>query len=429
MNKIIFSILCFGVFFEELVCVYLPPIQSNYFHNFSDLITIVCFAAGIINALYAKPDTWFESIRKNWLVILLIIVPLLALARQWYFSGCVSIGNYWTFVRFILIFWFVRTLKFEQAIDIFKFYLNACFAVSCVIGLLQAFMPSLFLEAFMPAYTELPVEEGMFYTGGRPGEMSGFFAHTIHYAYLMLIKLLLIRHTYPRKNYHYALALLILFLIYNTTVVFTLALAVLITLEMVLAKIPVRKIAFITIFLVVLFAIWRLTVPTVNQTAFDDYLEQLVSIRFSLIVFLYIPLLTNPLALIGVSNCSAYLTNWASSQFKEAPQALVDIFLVVYEDVFYGAFILYFGYVSLILLMWFLYKQYAQNIKLKISYNGMALSRFLTDLLLLFVLLNFANQTLKVKIYSFVMWFFIALLSKFTVRKQIEKGESTCYSI
>lgn len=397
--SLIYLLLIILIFFEDLIFVFLPASVSIVVRNFSDVAQLFLFILSLYFSLFTKSKYAKISI----ICILIIMCSVLSMLNQFWSGRCMDWTNYWAFIRFFLLFNILRFLKkdLQFYVDFVFKIINVCFFIQLIIGYLQIVLPDIFIPLFRPSYTQVELADNFIYTGGRNNEISGYFAHTIHYAYLMFLKILYIKSKEIKNKYDYVIVIAALIAIYFSEVMIVLLLALPFVAQILFPKFNWKiYIKYVPIIILIIWIFFG------SQILDSEYVEGLLNTRLGLILYVYFPLLFRWESLLGYSSCAKSLEELVLSDpnLSVLPKSIVIYFAQLFEDVYYGAFILSFGVVALVLIFFLWYKVYKIRMKIFLMKNAISLDGLIRDLLIVMFLLNFVNQTLKVKTFSFVFW-------------------------
>lgn len=382
--------------------VYIPTNIAIIARNISDLVVLLLFLLSIIAKLFIK-STDSKTEKLLWKIIL--VLSLLSIANQMYNARCIDWSNYWAFIRFFLLFNVLDIFK-DRLHSLLSFvlkYINICFVIQLIIGILQILYPDRYIDLFKPTYTLVELENGLRFTGGYGNEISGYFAHTIHFAYLMLFKIIYIHSKTNRTYWDYMIIMLALIAIHFSGVRAAFMLSLFISSQIISSIISWKR-AILLVTPVALISFFLFSEALLKT----EFMEELIDTRLGLILYIYVPLLFDSHSLMGYSTCAQSIEHLVMSdpQLAFLPKTITVYFLALFEDVYYGAFILNFGIICLAFIFIFWYQVHRTASKGILFFNKISISISILSRNLIYVmfLLNFVNQTLKVKMFSFVFW-------------------------
>ena len=343
-------------------------------------------------------------------------------------NAAISVLNIKAFLRYLSIFYVASAIKWDKQKYLkIRNCILIVFLLQVFIGALQFIIGAPALEFFGPRSVEqfLGVARTSFVERDST-EVFGTFRNTISFAYIMLIGtiIILVSNTNIGPFRPKILSIVALFLIYisGSRIVFLLASLIIVAyvFRIQIAKIRRRRMlvlislslfAVITSYSYILSLDLQFSPGSMGFVFSRSYIEAAMNQRLG-VVSIIVPQLTKDLGFwIGLGADQNFVAKYVIQNTYIPNYALMASLYQTLEDVYWIAFLLYFGIPGLLLLLIFMRRLYSATYEIGASTNHWSVepARIARILLLLAIPLNFVNQAFEVQIYSLPLWLFTAI--------------------
>jgi hypothetical protein len=330
-------------------------------------------------------------------------------------SYLVAAMNIKALIRYIvLIYLFLYIKPTERQIYAFLKTVLIIAFIEVLIGAAQ-FLGGDAVQVFFKPF-ELSEETGISFTAMKHDELFGTMAHTINYAYYLLVTLVLIlcfrEFLLKSTVLRWTFALLLLAAIYlsGSRSAFLAAFIGILLYIHSTQGIKASASMVLGIFLVLVLAFFFVEKGSTNVDFWfflsPDFLKALEAQRLGL-VRIFISFMDDPHVLYGLSSDKDFVVNYISGNFS-LPYFFAERTLKSIEDVYWIALTTYYGIIGLVLFVFFLFFLYkkldilrTESLKTDLQERLFLASKIL---LLLNIPLNFVGQAFEARHYSYYFW-------------------------
>ncbi len=435
INKIINYTILFLILYLPIEGFFLKIISFNNlsFFIFSQFPDIIIFVLFFLNLLIKKK--YFDYHKIFTFFILFMIINSMILTLIWGSDLFSSISNLKAFLRYIFLIFLVNS----QSLKMYKTYLKAIIlsgVIQITIGLIQIIVGQSALTFFSPyELTENNVFQNTF-TALRPNNLNifGTANHNINYSLFLLIVFLVNLNFQKLFNTYifYILNILIPICIFfsgSRTVFFALMICYLF--HIYLNNTLNKKLLFIIPFMFFIAAIFYLFELNISSSSsYSDFsfifsgnlLSVLQVQRFGILQLFYENFLN--INIFGYSPDKEFIATYMTRNFQIPLQIKLST-LILIEDIYFLAFFLYFGIISLFFLFFILHYVYnkVNSFENSNSYVGL-LPSLVKNILFISLILNLFNQAFEVRLFSFYFWLLISLIL-YTLKSENESSFSS----
>ena len=414
LKNILFIVLIY-IPLEEFILKWLPISTSSVI--FLKKVTVDFIVVSTLFLLILHRIVYKNSkvkINSSYIILIIFILTTIAVYISNIYDFNTFFAKEWVTIRFILVAFIAMNLRFNEQ-DIEKIYNITKYLMifEFLVGLSQFFELGLG-ELFIPRTGDEITNWYVIDTGN----IGGSFELSIHYSYLMLIFLLM---QLSLKKYNLLLSIMALagILLGGSMICFLVGLFFCFVSirtykpKMLYALIPFLGVLFI-------FIIFNTKSPIINFILNTEFGELFTSkywigaIHTSRVgILLLIPnLFIEGLreSLIGFSYNYEALENFFS-QLSHTP-IVVRQNVKAIEDIYWVAALYYYGILGLFLYVLFLIMNF-KMIKNKYLIYNHRLYKIFINFFIAMVILNFVNQSLSIKIFSYYFWLFLGMSISF----------------